>query len=338
MTKILATGCLGFIGSHFVKYILKNTDWDIIGFNRDTDQRNKARLFDEVNIDSGRFGNSRFKLIIGDLANNDNVSGLAEEVDYIAHFGAKTFVDHSIRDIGPFISSNIVGTYNIMEEARRCFKSNGQLKRFIQVSTDEVYGSILNGAYKEDARLNPTNPYSATKAAGDMLALAYWNTYKLPVIITRTENNFGEFQHPQKVFPKFVKYALEGKKLPVYGDGKHIRQWIYVEDHCSAIYHLLISDLAKNGDIYHVAGNQELMNIELVKKILGVLGKEDKKYNDTYKWVEYIEDFNIRPGHDRRYALNSNKIQEIGWKPKYSLDEGIEKTVNWYKDNQWWLK
>ncbi len=195
MTKILVTGCLGFIGSYFVKYCMNITDWDIIGFNRNTDQRNMHRL---DYIFKEKLYNERFRLIIGDLANNDNVSGLCEEVDYVVHFGAKTFVDHSIRDVGPFIQSNVVGTYNILEEARRNFKTNGQLKKFVNVGTDEVYGAILDGAYKEDSRLNPTNPYSATKAAGDMLTLAYWNTYKLPVVITRTENNFGTYQHPQK--------------------------------------------------------------------------------------------------------------------------------------------
>lgn len=331
MTTILITGCLGFIGSHFVKYILDETDWNTIGFNRNSNQKNLYRLNDiyETNDSGEIYENDRFNLVYGDLSNNNCLSGICENIDYIVNFAAKTFVDHSIRDPAPFIQSNIVGTYNILEEARRSNLAYNNIKRFIQIGTDEVYGAILNGAYKEDARLNPTNPYSATKAASDMLALSYYNTYSLPIIITRTENNFGEYQHTQKAMPKFIKYALENRKLPVYGDGEHRRMWLYVKDHCSAIYHLLIN--GKNGEIYHVAGEQELTNNQLAKKILNILGKDESL-------IEHINDFNIRPGHDRRYALNVDKLKEIGWKPKYELDESLEKVVNWYDNNKWWLK
>lgn len=319
MTKILITGCLGFIGSHMCRYILENTDWDVIGFNRNTDQRNIHRIDDYVY-------NKRFRLVIGDLSDNNSVSGLAEDVDYIVNFAARTFVDHSIRDPMPFIQSNIIGTYNLLEEARR---NKSTLKRYIQVSTDEVYGSITEGSYKEDSRLNPTNPYAATKAAADMLCISYFNTYGVPIIITRTENNFGEYQHPQKALPKFVKYAIEGKPLPVYGDGKHKRMWLYVLDHCSAIHHLLTN--GKIGEIYHVAGEQELMNIELATRILKILGKDENM-------IEYINDFNIRPGHDRRYALNTEKLKATGWEPKYKLDTSLKSVVEWYRNYSWWLK
>lgn len=216
-----------------------------------------------------------------------------------------------------------------IEEARRTYVTNKTLKRYIQVSTDEVYGSILEGAYKEDARLNPTNPYSATKATADMLCISYFNTYSLPIIMTRTENNYGEYQHPNKAMPKFIKYALNNRKLPVYGDGQHKRMWLYVLDHCSAIHHLLTH--GKIGEIYHVAGEQELTNNELAIRILRILGKDENM-------VEHIDDYNVRPGHDRRYALNTEKLKAIDWQPKYKLDETLETTVNWYKDNQWWLK
>lgn len=319
MTTILVTGCLGFIGSHFGRYILNNTDWNIIGFNRNSDQKNIKRIDDYVH-------NERFHLIIGDLSDNNHVSGITEDVDYIVNFAAKTFVDHSIRDAHPFIQSNIIGTFNLLEEAKR---NKNTLKVYLQVSTDEVYGSILEGAYKEDSRLNPTNPYSSAKAAADMLCLSYFNTYNIPVIITRTENNFGEYQHPQKALPKFVKYAIENKKLPVYGDGKHKRMWLYVLDHCSAIHHLLLN--GKLGEIYHVAGEQELMNIELATKILRFLNKDENM-------IEYIDDFNVRPGHDRRYALNTDKIKKLGWKPSFSLDSSLKNTIEWYKSNQWWIK
>lgn len=332
MGNILVTGCLGFIGSHFVKYILKNTHYNIVGLNRNSDQKNLYRLDDIYKSDDPKdeniYENERFKLVFGDISDNNTISGIAEDIDYIVNFAAKTFVDHSIRDAEPFIKSNIIGAYNLLEEARRSLPYN-RLKRFIQVSTDEVYGAILEGSYKEDSKLNPTNPYSASKAAADMLALSYYNTYNLPIIITRTENNFGEYQHPQKAIPKFVKYCLENRKLPVYGDGEHKRMWLYVEDHCSAIHHLLTN--GKTGEIYHIAGEQELTNNQLAKKILVLLEKDENM-------IEYINDFNIRPGHDRRYALNVNKLKNIGWQPKYELNKSLEKVVNWYKDNQWWLK
>ena len=183
MTKVLVTGCVGFIGSHFVKHILGTTNWDVLGFNRNSDQKNLQRL-DDIDFECV----DRFQLKFGDLSNVNDLSGLCEDIDYVVNFAAKTFVDHSIRDPYPFIQSNIVGTYNLLEEAR---KNKSTLKKYIQVSTDEVYGAILNGSYKEDARLNPTNPYSSAKAAGDMIALSNFNTYNLTVIITRTENNYG---------------------------------------------------------------------------------------------------------------------------------------------------
>ena len=323
MTKVLVTGCVGFIGSHFVKHILGTTNWDVLGFNRNSDQKNLQRL-DDIDFECV----DRFQLKFGDLSNVNDLSGLCEDIDYVVNFAAKTFVDHSIRDPYPFIQSNIVGTYNLLEEAR---KNKSTLKKYIQVSTDEVYGAILNGSYKEDARLNPTNPYSSAKAAGDMIALSYFNTYNLPVIITRTENNYGPFQHSQKALPKFVKCALNNKPLPIYGDGEHKRMWLYVEDHCSGIHHLLVSDKAKNGEIYHIAGEQELTNNKLAHKILKILDK-------PLDMIKYIDDYNIRPGHDRRYALNTDKLRETGWKPNWSLDVGLKETVEWYKNNQWWLK
>lgn len=313
---------MGFIASHFAKYILENTHFDIIGFGRNSDQKNLRRL-------DGYLDNPRLHLIYGDLSDNNHVSGIADDVDYIVNFAAKTFVDYSIRDPMPFIQSNIVGTYNLLEEARRNYQTNHTLKRYIQVSTDEVYGSILQGAYKEDSRLNPTNPYSATKAAADMLCISYFNTYQLPIIITRTENNYGEWQHHSKAMPKFVKYALNNRKLPVYGDGEHRRMWLYVKDHCSAIHHLLTH--GKIGEIYHVAGEQELTNNELARRVLNILVKPEDM-------IEYIDDHNVRPGHDRRYALNTEKLKATGWEPKYKLDDTLKNVIEWYKTNSWWLK
>lgn len=317
MTKILVTGCLGFIGSHFVKYILKETDWEVVGFNRNSNQRNDARLWDVIDDD-------RFNIIYGDLSNNSNVSGILEDVDFCVNFAAKTFVDHAIRDALPFVESNIIGTVNLLEEAKR---NKSSLVRYIQVSTDEVYGAILKGAYTEESRLNPTNPYAAAKAAGDMMCLAYYHTYGVPAIITRTENNFGEYQHPQKALPKFVKYAMEGRALPVYGDGNHSRMWLYVEEHCSAIVHLLTK--GKPGEVYHVAGEQELTNNQLAQIVIDTIGKGS---------IEHVPDFDIRPGHDRRYALDTKKIRATGWKPKYKLDDKLREVICWYQDNEWWSR
>lgn len=315
--KFLCTGALGFIGSYFCKYALAyDPEVSIVGVARNTNQKHIERVREILS-------NNRFRLYYADFV-RDDLSEVFEGVDYVFHFGAKTFVDHSIRAPEPFVESNVIGTYRILEEARK----SRQLKMYFQVSTDEVYGAILSGSYKEDSLLNPTNPYSATKAAGDMLALSYHNTYGLKVIITRTENNYGPFQGTEKVMPTFVRKALAGEPLPVYGDGKHRRMWLHVEDHCRALLHLL--EHGKAGEIYHVAGEQELENLELARRILRLVGKPEDQ-------ITFVPDYNIRPGHDRRYALNVDKLKSTGWGLKYSLDEGLQETVQWYKDNQWWL-
>ena len=311
--KLLVTGILGFIGSRFGELALQQGH-EVVGFGRNSDQKNLRR------IESYK-DNPRFKLVFGDLTGD--ISGIAENVDVIVHFAAKTFVDHSIADPAPFIQSNIFGTYNLLEQARK-YKP----RLYFQISTDEVYGAILEGSYKEDARLNPTNPYAAAKAAGDALALSYFNTYKLPIIITRTENNYGPYQHPQKAIPVFVRSALQDKPLPVYGDGHHRRMWLNVEDHCWAVLHLM--EHGTPGEIYHIAGEQELENIELAKIILDTLGK-------PHDLITFVPDHNIRPGHDRRYALDVSKLRATGWAPRHTLQEGMKKTIEWYRDNQWWF-
>ncbi len=317
MTKILVTGCLGFIGSHFVRYVLRNyDDIEIIGINRNSNTKNRKRLEDA-------WDNPRFNMYYADFA-KDNITEAFQNVDIVVHFGAKTFVDYSIKDPSPFIQSNIVGTYKILEEVRKSRTAN----RYVQISTDEVYGSILEGAYKEDSRLNPTNPYAATKASADALVLSYHNSYGIDTIITRTENNYGEYQGVEKVFPVFVKKSLRDELLPVYGDGLHRRMWLYVEDHCSAIMHLLYK--GKAGEIYHVAGEEEMTNIELAHRILFLCGRATNNY-------KLVPDHDIRPGHDRRYALNCDKIHATGWKAKWSIEEGFKKTVEWYMKNQWWF-
>jgi dTDP-glucose 4,6-dehydratase len=283
---------------------------------RNSNQKNAKRL-------EGYFDHPKFNLYYADFA-KDNITEAFRDVDMVVHFGAKTFVDYSIRDPSPFIESNVVGTYKILEEVR---KSN-TVEKYFQISTDEVYGAILNGKYKEDARPNPTNPYAATKMAADSLVLSYHNSYGIDAIITRTENNYGEYQGPEKVFPVFIKKALRNEPLPIYGDGLHRRMWLYVEDHCTAIIHL--ASKGKAGEIYHVAGEEELTNIELGKKILCLLNKPEDMF-------VLIPDHNIRPGHDRRYALDCEKIKKTGWEAKWGIDRGFEKTVKWYSDNNWWF-
>jgi dTDP-glucose 4,6-dehydratase len=316
-TRVLVTGAFGFIGSYLTKMILSETDWSVIGTGRNTNQRNMQRL-------EGYEKHPRLTIIYKDLA-LDDISELFREVDFVFHTAAKTFVDHSIIAPYPFIESNIVGTYKMLEEARK----SKTLKRYFQISTDEVYGAILDGAYREDSRLNPTNPYAATKAAGDMLVVSYNNTYGLDTIITRTENNYGPFQNPEKAIPTFVRKALADQPLPVYGDGKHRRMWLHVSDHCRALLHL--AKHGKSGEIYHIAGEQELENLELAKTILRILSKPEDM-------IQLVPDYNIRPGHDRRYALNVQKLRATGWVPRFTLDTGLRDAVDWYVENKWWFQ
>lgn len=332
--KILVTGSSGFIGSAFVRRTLELTDHSLRVFVHSSSQRNLLRLTTHETFQQEReYG--RVEVVYGDLS---STLGLCEGVDAVVHFAAKTFVDQSILDPRPFIESNVIGTFNILEDARRY-----EVKKFIQVSTDEVYGSILEGAYTEDAPLNPTNPYSASKAAGDALAISYAHTYGLNTVITRTENNYGPWQHPQKVFPTFVRKLLAGEKLPLYGDGKHIRQWLWVDDHVDALLHLLNISTTPSS-VYHIAGAQELENLELARRIISEFFRvrfETDWRNGNYDFdshIEFIPDEKIRPGHDRRYALDSSKLQATGWAPKVSLDTGMEKAVAWYLNNSWWLR
>lgn len=325
--KILVTGAQGFIGSHFVNHLWENTEHSVVAFVRNNDQRSRMRL-------DFKFEPQRTRVVRGDLLGD--ISGLTEGCDAVVNFAAKTFVDHSIRDPWPFIEANVVGTYRILEDARR----NG-VKRFIQISTDEVYGAILNGAYGEDARINPTNPYSAAKAGADALVISYAHTFGMWTAVTRTENNYGPYQHPQKAFPTFVRALLKGEKIPVYGDGKHRRQWLWVDDHCSAVLKLLESDV-ESGQIFHVAGSQELENLELAKRIIErfelKFPPDCHEPDDWKKRVKFMDDHNVRPGHDRRYALVCDKMKKLGWEPKVGLDEGIKLAVNWYIENSWWLE
>ena len=315
--RIMVTGISGFIGSQFCRHVLnKYEDVQIVGVNRSTNQKNLRRL-------DGVLNDPRLSIHHLDIA-HDQLADAMQDVEVVVNFAAKTFVDYSIRNPAPFVDSNLVGTFMLLEEVRR----SGTVKKYVQVSTDEVYGAILNGAYKEDSPLNPTNPYSATKAGADMLVKSYHNTYGLPTIITRTENNYGPYQGREKVVPTFVRTALKDKPLPVFGDGHHRRMWLHVEDHCIAIDHLLNKGV--NGEIYHIAGENEMENIELARLILHLMNKPEDN-------IEFISDHNVRPGHDRRYALNVEKLRATGWRPKWGVADGFKNVVDWYLKNQWWF-
>lgn len=319
--KILVTGASGFIGSAFVRHVLSNYDYSIRALVRNSNQRNLLRL-KHYNFVNAAEQKGQLQIINGDLLGD--VSDICENVDWVVNFAAKTFVNHSIKDTLPFIESNIIGTYRLLEDAKR-----NKVKRFIQISTDEVYGAILQGAYNEDSKINPTNPYAASKAGADALAISYAHAHKMHTTVTRTENNFGFWQHPQKALPVFVKAANEGKSLPIYGDGLHSRQWLYVDDHVEGILILLHKEDLTPGEVFHIAGNQELTNIELAKKILKYCGKSQDQ-------ISFVPDHEIRPGHDRRYAIVSDKIRALGWEPKTSLDVGLAESVSWYTENRWW--
>lgn len=327
--RVLVTGHVGFIGSHFVKYLLANTNHDVIGFNRYSDTGNSQR-FNDV-LCKNWFG--RVRDVYGDLCNPRDVSGLCEGIDVVVNFAAKTFVDHSLKDRRPFLESNLIGAENLMDDAERY-----GVKRFVQVSTDEVYGQILEGAYKEDALLNPRNPYSLYKAAADLAAIQRHRTTGFPCIITRTENNFGPWQHRQKAFPTFVRAALADEDLPVYGDGMHVRCWLHVEEHCRAIWHLVECSMDRGvgvppylGEVFHIAGEQELTNLDLAKFILKVLGKPEGR-------IRFIPDHNIRPGHDRRYALDCGKLKATGFEIKQDLVAKLAETVDWYASHPEWSR
>jgi dTDP-glucose 4,6-dehydratase len=317
--KVLITGATGFIGAVVTRHLLIHTDWSLRALMHSANRKHYRRLFDyeavRQAIDSGRL-----EIVEGDLSGN--ISGLCERVEAIVHLAAKTFVDHSIRDPATFITNNVVGSQHLLDDARR----HG-VRRWLQVSTDEVYGPILSGGWGEHAPSRPSNPYAASKAAVDALVTSYGVTYGMEAIIARLENNYGLYQHPQKVIPTFVRSALDNQPLPVYGDGQHRRQWLWVDDTAEALRLLLVT--AKADGVYHIAGKQELSNLELAELVLRVLGKSPKL-------VRLVPDLDIRPGHDRRYALSCARLEELDWHPLVSLTKGVTMAVEWYANNRWW--
>ena len=317
MTKILITGGAGFIGSNFVRYILeKYPDYEIINLDALTYCGNLENLSEVEN-------NPNYRFVKGDITDKELINDLISDKDYVLNFAAETHVDRSIEDPEIFIKSNILGTQVLLEAAKKY-----KIQKFLQISTDEVYGTLKRGYFTEDTPLAPNSPYSASKAGADLMVRAYHETYNLPVNITRCSNNYGPYQFPEKLIPLMISNALEEKPLPVYGDGLNIRDWLHVYDHCKAID--LVLHYGRTGDIYNIGGNNEKKNIEIVKLILEILEKPETL-------ITYVED---RLGHDRRYAIDSSKIQkELGWKPSYNFKEGIQETIQWYVDNRkWWEK
>lgn len=325
--NLLVTGGAGFIGSNFIRYILtKFSDYEVTNLDKLTYAGNLENL-EDVEKEYGK----RYTFVKGDICDEKIVNKLAKNVDCIINFAAESHVDRSILSAGSFIKTDVYGTYILLESARK-YKH----KKYIQISTDEVYGSIEKGAFTEESSLKPNSPYAASKSAADMLARSYFVTYNLPVVIVRSSNNFGPYQYPEKIIPLFVTNALENKPLPLYGDGKNIRDWLYVLDNCEAIN--LVLDEGKPGEIYNVAGGNELNNLELTTKIIEILSSLTQKHkNAITQLVTFVKD---RPGHDRRYSLDSTKIKkELNWLPKYNFEQALKDTVTWYKMNpNWWKK
>lgn len=317
MTKILITGGAGFIGSNFVKYINdKYPDYEIVNFDLLTYCGNLENL-------KGIEFNDNYSFVKGNISDKDLVSDTIKDCDYVVNFAAESHVDRSIKDPEIFIKSNVLGTQVLLNAAL-----NEGIEKYVQISTDEVYGSLgQTGYFTEKTPLQPNSPYSASKASGDLITRAYYQTFEMPVNITRCSNNYGPYQFPEKLIPLMISNAIENKDLPVYGDGKNIRDWLHVYDHCTAI-DLVLHD-GKPGEVYNIGGNNEKENIEIVKLILDYLDKDESL-------IKFVDD---RLGHDRRYAIDSTKIQEkLGWKPKYTFETGIKETIQWYLDNQDWIE
>jgi dTDP-glucose 4,6-dehydratase len=315
--KLLVTGGSGFIGSNLICDILSSDDFDeIINIDNLSYGSNPANLKDVE-------GDKRYSFVRGDITDYNIVYKLVSEVDMVINVAAESHVDRSISDPWSFYKSNTEGAVTILEGIRK----SGRNVRMVQVSTDEVYSDIAEGSYSEEDRLKPSSPYSASKASADLFCLAYHRTYGLDVMITRSVNNYGYFQFPEKLIPKTIIRAHLGLKVPIYGKGENVRDWLFVEDHCKALK--LVLEKGRTGEIYNISTDSEIDNLTVVKKILEIMGKSEFM-------IEFVED---RPGHDIRYSLDSTKIRkELGWRPKYSFDKALKDTVKWYLANEWWWK
>ena len=315
--KLLVTGGAGFIGSCFVRHILnKYKDYKVINLDALTYAGNIENLDDIKD-------KPNYKFVHGNICNKKLVRELVNEIDAVINFAAESHVDRSITGPEIFIETNVQGTLNLLQAAKEA-----DIQRFLQVSTDEVYGTLgKDGYFYETTPLAPNSPYSASKASADLLVRAYYETYKMPVLNTRCSNNYGPYQYPEKLIPFFISKLLKDEKVPVYGDGLNVRDWLYVYDHCSAID--VVLHKGKVGEVYNIGGHNEKTNLEITKIILQAMGKDESS-------IEYVQD---RLGHDRRYAIDNHKIQtELGWQPSLTFEEGIKLTIDWYLKNQDWIK
>ena len=318
MKTLLVTGGCGFIGSNFVRYILSNEKkCRVVNLDKLTYAGNPENLNDVAD-------DKRYIFVKGDICDEKVVDAIFSDYkpDIVFNFAAESHVDRSIGKPDDFIRADMFGVFTLLEAMKQ---HGGEL--FVQISTDEVYGSIEKGEFTEEDPLMPSNPYSASKAGGDRLAYSYFVTYKLPVIVTRASNNYGPHQYPEKLIPLFVTNALEDQPLPLYGDGKNVRDWLYVEDHCSALHFIMTNGVL--GEIYNIGGGNEMQNINITKLILDHLNKPESL-------IRFVED---RQGHDLRYALNIDKLRQLGWEPKHDFAVGIRRTIDWYVENEeWWRK
>ena len=316
MVEVLVTGGAGFIGSNFVRYALaRHPAWRVTTLDKLTYAGRRENLHDVMS-------DPRHEFVHGDIADAAVSGPLVERSAIVVHFAAETHVDRSIMAAGEFIRTDVEGTFVLLEAARRA----PGLRRFVQISTDEVYGSVPTGASRESDELKPRNPYAASKAGADRLAYSYWATYELPIIITRASNNYGPYQFPEKVIPLFVTNAIDDIPLPLYGDGLNVRDWLHVDDHCGAID--LLIDQGTDGEVYNVGGGNDIMNVELTHRILALAGKP----------ASLITPVADRKGHDRRYCLDTTKLRSVGWAPRVPFEEGLEQTVDWYRRNDWWWR
>ena len=316
MIDVLVTGGAGFIGSNFVRSALqRHPDWHITNLDKLTYAGRMETLNDVID-------HPRHRFIRGDVADPLIAAPLVNAAEIVVHFAAETHVDRSILEAGEFIRTDIIGTFVLLEAARKAPK----LHRFIQISTDEVYGSVPEGSSVETDELRPRNPYSASKAGADRLAYSYWATYGVPVMVTRASNNYGPFQFPEKVIPLFITNALDNIPVPLYGTGLNIRDWLHVADHCGGLD--LVIDRGTPGEVYNIGGGNEVRNVDLTHALLRLADRPDSL-------IRPVQD---RLGHDLRYSLDTSKMRNLGWQPQVAFEEGLQDTVRWYRDNEWWWR
>jgi dTDP-glucose 4,6-dehydratase len=316
MVEVLVTGGAGFIGSNFVRYALAaHPDWRVTTLDKLTYAGRMETLKDVAD-------NSRHRFVRGDVADAEVAGPLVTAADIVVHFAAETHVDRSILEAGEFIRTDVIGTFVLLEAARLAAK----LRCFIQISTDEVYGSVAEGSSVETDELRPRNPYSASKAGADRLAYSYWATYGVPVIVTRASNNYGPFQFPEKVIPLFVTNLIDNLPIPLYGAGLNIRDWLHVMDHCRGIDAVI--ERGKTGEVYNIGGGNEVRNVDLTHMLLALVER-------PHSLIRQVQD---RQGHDLRYSLDTSKLRSLGWEPQIPFEQGLNDTVRWYRENEWWWR